>query len=365
MKPSPRLWVSLASIIAGSHLALPAMANSCKFDQPLSGPMSLLADVGNVYVPRDARIGSVIGVIDKFVRGNNSGSQGITCNNDGSVTLTFSALPTVPSDRRVHEPIGGEDSNGKILMTNIPGVGARIKLEFGFDGGANNSFIPVGGRPVVPFDAEISHALTSPFVLSSIRSRVTLVKTGPIAPGMHSLSRQLFDGRFSDIGTGFHYGVAGTVIQSQCAVGANPVSVDPVPLGDWNTSDFTHSGFTTAPTRFTITLSSCQSDPDPSGNQATAYIRLDGANGSLPEGDGSDGVFSLSTGSTADGVGIQVLRGDGVTPVALGTDVSFGAIEDGRDKTLDFNARFYQIKNAADIRAGKADGALSFTLTYQ
>jgi len=45
--------------------------------------------------------------------------------------------------------------------------------------------------------------------------------------------------------------------------------------------------------------------------------------------------------------------------------VDFGVIKDGQDKVLDFKARFYQIKNSTDIRAGKAEGSLSFTLTYQ
>ncbi|PTT99360.1 type 1 fimbrial protein, partial [Pseudomonas sp. HMWF031] len=237
-------------------------------------------------------------------------------------------------------------------------------LEFGFDGLAGNSFVPIGGPPIVPFNAEISRTLLSPFTLSRLRSKVTLVKTGMIAPGPHTLSQQIFDGHFSDIGKGFVYGIRGTVIQAQCAVGANPVSIDPVPLGDWDAKDFAYPGYTTPPTSFTISLSSCIADPY-DNNRANAHIRLDGANGSIPEDDGSYGVVNLSPGSTAAGMGIQILRGDGVTPIPLGTDVSFGAIEDGRDKTLDFKARFYQIKNSVDIRPGKAEGAMSFTITYQ
>ena len=251
-------------------------------------------------------------------------------------------------------------------MTNIPGVGARIKLDFPFDGTAPNTFFPIGGSgPVVPFDAinDLNIRVT-PITLTRLRSYVTLVKTGPIPPGPQALNRQIFDGHFSGIGKGFRYGVNGTIIQAQCAVGANPVSVDPVPLGDWDRSDFTHIGFTTAPTDFTITLSTCEADPT-NANQANAHIRLDGANGSLPVDDGSQGVFTLSPGSTAAGVGIQILRNDGVTPVPLGTDVFFGAIEDGKDKTLAFKARFYQIEDSTQVQAGKAEGSLGFTITYQ
>ena len=111
-------------------------------------------------------------------------------------------------------------------------------------------------------------------------------------------------------------------------------------------------------------MSSCEADPTDT-DQATAYIRLDGANGSQPVGDGSDGVFSLSNGSTAAGMGIQILHEDGVTPVPLGADVSFGTIENNKDKTLGFTARFYQTAERSEINGGNAEGALAFTLTYQ
>ncbi|MFU2326194.1 fimbrial protein [Pseudomonas sp. NFX98] len=362
MKFSLRRGLALAVVVAGWQLAAPAMGNTCSWDST-PGPLDFQADVGNVYVPRDAPVGSVIGVINKFVQTPHPGPQGITCSNDGSVVLNFNAVPIAPSDRRVHEIIG-DPTGGTVFKTNIPGVGARITLEFGFDGMAGNSFVPIGGPPIVPFDAHISRTLVSPFTLSRLRSKVTLVKTAMIAPGPHMLSQQIFDGHFSDIGKGFTYGIRGTVVQALCTVGANPVSVDPVPLGDWDAKDFVYPGFTTPPTSFTISLSSCIADPY-DDNQAHAHIRLDGANGSVPEDDGSYGVINLSPVSTAAGMGIQVLRSDGVTPVPLGTDVSFGAIEDGRNKILDFRARFYQIKDSADIRPGKAEGALSFTITYQ
>jgi type 1 fimbria pilin len=363
MKLSLRRGLGLAAILAGWQLAVPALANTCSWDST-PGPLDFQADVGSVYVPRDAPVGSVIGVIEKFVQTPHPGPQGITCSNDGSVVLNFNAIPVAPSDRRVHEIIGDGTPGGMIFMTNIPGVGARITLEFGFDGMADNSFVPIGGPPIVPFNAQINRTLLSPFTLNRLRSKVTLVKTGMIAPGPQVLSRQIFDGHFSDIGKGFAYGIKGTVIQAQCTVGANPVSEDPVRLGEWDAKDFSHSGFTTPPTSFTISLSSCIADPS-DANRAYAHVRLDGANGSVPEDDGSYGVVNLSPGSTASGMGIQVLHDDGVTPVPLGTDVSFGAIDDGKDKTLAFKARFYQIKNSVDIRPGKAEGALKFTITYQ
>lgn len=362
MKRSSRYLFSMIGVLAGCQLAQQALANTCRWEAA-TGPINYQANLGSVYVPRDAQTGSVIGVIDQVASSNSPGPV-IICTNDGTgVTLDFNARNVAPFERRFTGSVAGERTNDKIFATNVPGVGARIRLGFGFNG-AGNAFVPIGGDPVVPFDALINQRLVTPFRLSRLQSLVTLVKTGPIAPGPQIVNRHMFDGHFSNIGKGFGYILNATVIQSQCAVGANPVSVDPVPLGDWQRSDFTHPGFTTAPASFTITLSNCEADPA-DANQANAHIRLDGANGSLPEGDGSSGVFSLSSGSTARGVGIQILRGDAITPVPLGTDVSFGTIEDGKDKSLDFNARFYQIDSVGQIVAGEAKGALSFTITYQ
>lgn len=364
MKSSTRPWMCVLGLVAGYQFIQPAEANTCSWATATPGPINYVANVANVYVPRDARIGSVIGTIDTFVIAPNPSGASISCTNDGSTTLRFSAIATAPPSHRINEPFGGADPRGNIFMTNIPGVGARIRLERPFDGVATNSFTPIGGLPIVPFEAENTHLPTAAIAFSNLRSYVTLVKTGAIPPGSHALNQQLFDGFFTGIGKGFSYGISGTVMQSQCTVGAKPVSVDPVPLGTWNTSDFTHIGYTTAPTAFTITLTNCESDPG-DVNKAVAHIRLDGANGSLPVGDGSNGVFTLGTGSTAKGVGIQVLRADTGAPVPLGTDVPFGFIENGVDKVLEFKASFFQTHDSTQIGAGVAEGSLGFTLTYQ
>ncbi|WP_434656369.1 type 1 fimbrial protein [Pseudomonas sp. R3-56] len=359
MKLSARHLASLIGVFAGCQLALPVLANTCRWDSA-PGPVSYQVNLGTVYVPRDASINSIIGVADQFVTSNRPGPT-IICTNDGSVTLDFNAINIAPFDHH-RGTFGNGGVDDRIFATNIPGIGARVTLEAGFDGQSGNSFVPIGGSPVVPFDAQLSRRMVTPFTLSRLRSLVTLVKTGPIAPGPHMVNRHMFDGYFSNIGKGFGYNLNATVIQSQCAVGANPVSVDPVPLGTWQVGDFNSPDYATTPVPFTITLTRCEADPT-NANQANAYIRLDGANGSLPEGDGRNGVFSLGNGSGARGVGIQILRGDGITPVPLGTDVFFGSIENARDKTLGFTARFY--KTGSVVSPGSANGALSFTLSFQ
>ncbi|MBH2034339.1 MAG: type 1 fimbrial protein [Pseudomonadales bacterium] len=190
------------------------------------------------------------------------------------------------------------------------------------------------------------------------------MKTGPLLPGPNTLDgSELFSGHFPDLGKVFAYGLIGTIIPAQCSVGVNPVSADPVKLGDWNTADFVRPDYTTPPVSFTITLSKCETDPG-AGFIAKANIRLDGMLGSAPIGPITNGIFSLTSDSDAKGIGIQILKADGTTPMELGTEVPLTAISPGTT-VLSFSARYYQTEPATAIRAGLAKGALSFTLTYK
>lgn len=349
--------------MAQSAAAAPGDPNGCYWSTA-SGLMTFSVDVGNVYVPRDARPGALIGTFDKFFFTNNGEGLSISCFNDGNASLRFEATATAPIFSGTLPPVNGEDVNGKVLETGMNnGIGARIRLGFPFDGTSENSFRP-NGPPVVPFTADANHTIFTAIPLAAMYNYVTLIKTGPIAAGPHRFSSRLFSGSLTGLGTVLNYEVTGTVIQSQCTVLGNPVSADPVQLGSWPATDFTHKGFTTTPTRFHITLSDCESDPS-GGNVATAHIRLDGVKGSLPVGDGSDGVFTLGDGSTASGLGIQILRDDEITPVALGTDVPLLVINPTGTTTLPFSARLYQTDDSADVRAGVAKGSLAFTVTYQ
>jgi type 1 fimbria pilin len=324
-------------------------------------------NAGVLYVPRDARVGTVIGGIDVHHFTPNLGGGQIICDDPDltGVQLDFSGNASAPLFPGLLDPIGGEDVTGKIIQTNIKGVGVRVKFKSPFDGSADNAFRPYGS-PTIPFDAwyrKVS-ATDQPFSLSNLSNLITLVKTGPIEPGIHTLDgSELLSGTFSNVGKAMSYGIVGTIIQIQCTVSGNPVSADPVNLGEWNVSDFTGPGFTTTAVPFAITLSACEADPN-GVVVPTAHIRLDGINGSMPVGPASNGVFSLTSDSDAEGVGIQILKSDSLTPVELNAEVPIVAITAGTT-VMNFNARFYQTGANSELRPGTAKGALSFTVTYQ
>lgn len=364
MKLSTRRLTGALALAAGCQL-LPAIAvaNTCQWATG-SGPMSFTQNVNSIFVPRDAPVGSVIGRTRQFVRTPNNEGLSLRCTNDGSTRLIFNARTSVPFFPGLLPATGPLNAPQSILETNIPGVGVTITLGFPFDNSGSNAFVPDTADSTVPFSAHHERPMGATNMnFSQLESWITLIKTGDIPAGPQNLNvLELFNGTFTGIpGKAFGVGLVGTVIQAHC--GSNRVSADPVPLGDWDVSDFTGPGYTTTPTPFNITLSSCVAD-DSNVNIATAHIRFDGAGGSVPVTPPIPGVFSLTPGSTAEGMGIQILRADGLTPVELNTEVPIVAIGTG-DTVLDFTARFYQTEASRDIRAGDAKGTLNFTLTYK
>lgn len=368
----PLNLLARGAVVMAACQSAAAMANETKVAPPgcywesTPGLKVFTRNVGTLYIPRDARVGTVIGTAHVFDRTNEPVNHSLHCWNDSSLLLQADMRASVPIYPGQVDPINGGDVTGKVLQTNIAGVGVVIELELPFDGrpGTANTFTPVTGRPIVPFLGINQRNIISPIVVSHLNNYLTLVKTGPIAPGPNLLDgSELFSGTFSTLGNVLRYGLTGTIIPAQCSVGGNPVSADPVQLGEWKASDFTGPGYTTAAVPFTITLNNCDTDTV-GGHDTTANIQLDGVKGSVPVGPTTSGVFSLTTDSTAQGMGIQIMHGDGITPVPLQAEIPMVTITPG-NTVLNFSARFYQTGASNTVRPGLAKGALSFTMTYQ
>ncbi|MBP1143881.1 fimbrial protein [Pseudomonas congelans] len=345
-------------------------SNECYW-RTAPGMKDFRRDIGALYVARDAKIGSVIGSVNMSAITPDPAGLEVACINDGTALLEFRAVATAPVFPGVIDPINGEDVTGKILQTNIPGVGVRTRLGIPLTpppgGPCNNCFIPVDGDPTVPYLGIHDHRpMISAMRILHLRHEVTLVKTGPIPSGPQLLDGgELWSGSVTPLGKIMSFGLTGTVHQAQCSVGANAVSADPVQLGEWDSADFTGPGFTTTAVPFSIALSNCETDTAPgTGFVATAHIQLDGVQGSMPVEPTNSGVFSLTSDSTAQGIGIQILKADAITPMELLTEVPLSAISPG-NTVLNFHARFYQTDANSAIRPGLAKGALSFTMTYK
>ncbi|MFJ7883410.1 fimbrial protein [Pseudomonas sp. NPDC096917] len=357
-----RLIIGLISLGLISYWQT-GLANTCFWEPGRPpGPQLYRQDMGSVYIPRDAGIGSIIGEFKKYGTASDENNAQLRCTNDGSVTLDFSINAVRAISPVLLPPVNGEDVNGKVIETNISGVGAYIQLGFPFSGGATNAFTPMG-PPVIPFTAIHNQRMSVVFNLTRLITRVTLIKTGDITPGPQPLDGgTLATSSLTGVGKGFDFGISGTVIQAQCSVSATAVSADPVDLKEWDIADFKGPDTGTTPVPFSITLENCIADPE-NNNIATAHIRLDGAKDSVPI-DSAKGLFSLSADSDARGVGIQVLTRDGITPFELEKEIPVVAISPG-NVVLDFKARLYQTEPTSEVKPGIAKGALAFTITYK
>lgn len=327
-----------------------------------NGPVHFVAEAGTLFVPRDAKIGETIGQFEKSFITTGFGNI-IYCLNEHNTLLEFSTratapiAPALPAGRHRMLPLGS------VVQTNIPGVGATIRLDSPYDGITRGNWKLISPDSTMPFSAYNDEISTGSLQYSYLAGWITLIKTGEIAPGTHRLdtSNELFQAQFTNIPYAWGVALTGSVTRAECTLSANPVSADPVELGEWTTDSFTGTGATTQPTAFNIALNACVSDPATDGTQTTAYLRLEPTAGSSIV-DADQGLFSLGNGATAKGVAIQLLKSDGSTPVPLASDISQGAIPVSGSLLLQFSARYYQ---TGAVKAGSASGALAFTITYK
>lgn len=340
-----------------------ASSNMCYWGTG-TGPILYTANVGALYVPRDAQIGDPIGPVEKpFI--SSSGASTILCQNDGKIMLRFNARSAVPTIAR---PISRKSgmTTGALLQTNITGVGALITFGRPYNGSTPGYWKLDSPDSSVPFNARID--FYTPFHLQHnvLTGTITLIKTAEIAPGVQSLdsAKELVKGSFTGIPDAFGVALRGSVTRAECTLSANPVSVDPVKLGDWPNTEFIGEGHTSVAVPFTIALNACISDPSAGGTVTYAHVRLEPTAGSVTL-DANLGLMSLKAGSGAEGIGIQILGRDALTPVTLEQDVPQGAIPATGGMMLEFNARYYQTAPATAVVAGSAEGALGFTITYK
>jgi type 1 fimbria pilin len=333
--------------------------DTCVWKDGNVGPIPYNINIGAHYVPKDVPRGTAIGPVDRRYGPVNGGGLAIDCLTQGP-RIDFKARSHQPIAPGNFPPINGEEVTGKVIQTNIDGIGVRVKLGDPY----TSYWTRVGDSDAVPYDAYIARFMPNVLSHSILAPRITLVKTGDIAPGSHALTvPDLLGGEFTGIGNGFNMSLSGTVIQAECTLSGNPVSADPVDLGAWDHSVFTRVGHTTAPTPFEITLNSCVADNRvPPQTQTYAHIRLDPTAGSTIH-DALTGQFTLGTGSTAKGVVIQMLR-DNETPLPLASNEKTDDPISPGITTLKFKARLFQTEPPERVEAGSIQGSLSFTITY-
>ncbi|MCA8293764.1 fimbrial protein [Burkholderia sp. AU30198] len=303
--------------------SMEASAASCGWVNPnYSSPyQAKVALSGKFNVPRDAPIGTVIA---KF-----SFNTGFDAN-ERILSQCSSSFPA--SFLPVSTPHGA--ATDKVFPTGVQGVGVKLSIYseavFAPSSWTLSSYNIQWGSP--------AYVVTYAFV-----------KTGPISAGTVSsvdvpTAQQVLDGN-----TFVRIAATGSVEFGSAACQTSDVAVD---LGTRNRGDkFTGIGYTTPPVGFDLAFRNCPAEVARIGYQLVSPA------GSI---DAKNGVFKLSSNSSAKGIGIRVTRADG-TPVALETMNTFDT-KGAADHTIALRASYYQ--SAAKITPGSADGQLAVTVNY-
>jgi type 1 fimbria pilin len=330
----------------------------CNYETGHSGPLNYEMDMGTLWMPRDAPNGTVIATANPIMQVNNR----LVCHYEINREVTAVLTNTAPIAVLAMPLAGNRARQIPILQTKIPGIGATIEVGEPFDGNAvnyNNRFSADPGTPnAIPYSGAMRKRTPAPAQMYFFQPRVTLIKIGPIAAGPQRIDEEMFRGIIDTRGDIMDFRLKATINHAQCTLRPDAVSADPVQLGDHTLADFTGAGSTTVKVPFHIRLNDCQDDS--SGSVAMAHIRLDGAKGSSSV-DRNRGLFSLTSNSTATGIGIQLLREDG-TDMPLEEEVAVKRLAIGETR-LNFHARYYQTD--AKVEPGLAEGALNFTISYK
>lgn len=337
-----------------------------------SDTIRYVVPLGDFYVPRDVPVGTVIGQAFQGKSVDSPGGMSVYCNRDKwespelANPVFLSEVIALGRPYTGPLPSVGRDLTGKVFETSVQGVG--IALEF-----SNPYFGPRAGdfytpTRLAPFSS--TNYFPNQPVGPSLRFMgvfALLVKTGSIPAGTHTIAPDiLFEANMlPGVPKAYTVATTGTVRQAQCTLSSNNPDLDkPVDLGEWSTDDFSGPGSFTPSQSFVINLQDCESNP---GNDrfgfATAHVTLNGTDGSTII-DRDIGLFSLDSSATARGVGIQVLKSDGATPVTLGAPFPVIRIAPSGNTRMEFSARLYQLPDGTPLRAGTTKGALNFTVSY-
>ncbi|MEH3481082.1 MULTISPECIES: fimbrial protein [Enterobacter] len=295
--------------------------------------------ISNLVVQRDAPVGSQIG---PEVVGSNSTFY--TCDSGiGSVNVSFGMKTYAQYVMTIN--------NERVYSTNIPGVGYSLGMEV---------TAPCTSSTVYISESDNQNLICGKqWVFSSgsisAKPKLKFYKTAQTTGSGIVSSTQAGVSILKDVGLGSWYSElpinmnSFTVSTTACSVTNAAVKV---PLGNILSTAFTGAGSTAAEKSFTIDLD-CNAS-------TRVNLTLEGAQ----DASGAAGVLALTqdaTGTTASGVGVQVLYNS--TPVTFGSLFNVTTTATAGTYSIPLKARYYQ--TAGKVTGGQANSLATFTLTYQ
>ncbi|HAY0638354.1 fimbrial protein [Serratia rubidaea] len=238
-----------------------------------------------------------------------------------------------------------ESGYSGVYRTNIPGLGIRVSMW------SDTIYHETPTTPTVaPFTWRIFYNTSENFDYNYgsgyIQVRVELIKTAEFVES-GNLSYQVNNILVAEQLPVQNLNVTGRVIGG-CSVSNSAINV---PLGIVPSNRFSGPGDTAQPTDFNISLR-CSVD-------TRVSVRFDGT----ADGSGATGVIALdppTSGSAAEGVGIQIIYND--LPVPIGSDIYVLTPSSNGNIDVPFIAQYYQTRDR--INSGQANGTVTFTMSY-
>ena len=292
---------------------------------------------GTRTIPLSAAIGSEI--LDETMLlppENFSDYVGMECGKSATITAKYTSAAAPVSGLN---PPAFPNAAGKVYPTNIAGIGMITKFKIGMiDSG---EYFPT----TLPMPERLGFSVGIPL-------GVTLIKTGDISPGSHVVTGTTSLSAGGEVFETADFKIS--VFVENCSI-PNKGATTQVVMDEASIINLNPTG----PAQpFSIPLTNCSTGP---ASENIAKVLFDGIGGST-NADASNGVLGLDKSSKASGIGIQLLKEDGVTPFPLGKATQVGAVEKG-DMTLNFNARY--IRTSAKPQPGSANAKASFTVSYK
>jgi type 1 fimbria pilin len=301
-------------------------------------------------IPRDAPVGTVIsqGSVTPPAF-NPSNPVGITCTGTDAIWSVLGIYSNLMSGLP-------SDANG-VMPTGIAGIGFKVIVNGAAWGTGTATYPASSFAGSACGGAALGCFLTISGASASSPVMVQYVNTGPITgvytiPG-GNLYQVALDGVVtSTISITNSVNVTGQT----CSVQSSSVSV---PMGAVNMSVFDAVGSTSSPVPFQISLN-C------TGSSMTVGMTMT----DLSDPGNTTDILSLTSNSTATGVGIRVTHSNG-NPVSFGADSAVAgnpnqfivSTAGSSNVNAQFNAQY--IKTKTTITPGTADGVASFTMSYQ
>ncbi|MDR5833240.1 fimbrial protein [Caballeronia sp. LZ034LL] len=328
--------IAMFSMLIGAECAHACAPSTTFPDASVSFPAT-------ISVPANAPVGTVIATVSGPIPNTAGATYSDNCGNGGTVFWQLITGPVQPN---------------RTGSTSVPGIGYTSSISGGGLSGTATMDTAIDG-PSLPNNSGAN------YFPSQVMVTVKLVVTGPVKAGVLSLNPT---GPGSPNVVGYFYvGMNGryafrvitpsgatSITARGCSITTPSVGVT---LPSVSPSSLSGSGAVAGNTSFALGLN-CS---------AGTRVNLTLTDATTPSN--TSNVLTLGSGSTASGVGMQILNG--TTPIAYGPDSSAAGnnnqwsagTANGGPMTIPLNVRY--IRTANPITPGKVAGLATFTMSYQ